>query len=367
MSEEQFGTATRADCLKQLGLGEHATWEEVQSAYARLLEQAVEERGESARVDEVERLRLQTIEDAFQFLLQDPVIQARRVTGPRKKPFPRLVPAHISSSTAENNFSSLPLAALVLGTIVFISGILAYVAKSAFSSEPQTNISALPLPADTLQEVRRENEELSERIRELGTRFTLISEENERLREEMVRHFSGNPPPEVLAEAEEQSDTPLINLVPPAFTERDKMYVVRHTGEVEETYTMLTPGLIDAGIRCDLGLAEALISDGADINELDARGDSALAWAVKRNCPQVVNLLLTKGAAVNSRSDNGFTPFLWARIYGNVRMQRLLKAAGADTSVGAYWRRLSDDGKEQYLDHALQAACRDPLAPGCRG
>jgi hypothetical protein len=159
----------------------------------------------------------------------------------------------------------------------------------------------------------------------------------------------------------------LENLPPSAFTERDKVYVVQPDGSLIEGYTGITPALIDSSIRCDVPQAKALLSDGVDVNQLDDRGDSALTWAVKRDCAPMVILLLKSGVDVNSTSQNGFTAYLWARLFRNRHMQTLLEAAGANTKIGSYWYRFEEDGMKAYIERSLEAACRDPLAPGCQG
>jgi hypothetical protein len=77
------------------------------------------------------------------------------------------------------------------------------------------------------------------------------------------------------------------------------------------------PQLIDAAASCNVSKAQSLLRTGADINESDSHGRTALIWAAKRNCPKVVKLLIGSGANTSIPSNNGFTAYRWAKWYRN--------------------------------------------------
>lgn len=77
------------------------------------------------------------------------------------------------------------------------------------------------------------------------------------------------------------------------------------------------PAIIQAAINCDLGQAKNLIARKINPDARDEFGDSALAWAAKRDCKSVAELLLSHGASIHSIADNGLTPKIWARMFSN--------------------------------------------------
>jgi ankyrin repeat protein len=99
-------------------------------------------------------------------------------------------------------------------------------------------------------------------------------------------------------------------------------------------------------------MARFLIEQGADVNA-NAGGRTALHSAVQRKMPDLVQLLLAKGAAPNARLEKrmpslsrdvglqngldvntlGATPFWLAASYGDVEAMQILLAGGADPSL----------------------------------
>ncbi|MCB0322822.1 MAG: ankyrin repeat domain-containing protein [Bdellovibrionales bacterium] len=360
---------TRDEYLDQLGLDVNATWEDVQASYARQLEYHLSEVSKGSSRDDA---ALRAIEEAYSYLTHDPVIQARRVVAVR--PAKALVtdPVRDSGSARSHGSASGLLAWLALfgSAFVFLIGALLYL-----GSKLQNATGAPPaIAADAAWSEELQLLRASSRVTE--KRLELLEMELSQLHRQLALQVShqpiaGQPREEPRAAPAVPSgsfaeDPQLISIPPSAVTERDKLYIIDKHGELSEQVVFYTPPLIDASIRCDLAQAKALVSDGIDINLRDERGDSALAWAVKRNCIPIVKLLLSRGAQINSTSENGFTPYLWARIYRNESMQQLLKSAGADTNIGSYWWRFDEDGKQAYLEESLKAACRDPYAHGCR-
>lgn len=72
------------------------------------------------------------------------------------------------------------------------------------------------------------------------------------------------------------------------------------------------------------------LSTQIDINRLLPDNSSLLAWAVETQEPQLVELLLQKGAAVEVTNSNRFTPIIQACRYGNSAIINALLNKGAN-------------------------------------
>ena len=103
------------------------------------------------------------------------------------------------------------------------------------------------------------------------------------------------------------------------------------------------PPVMRAALFSDAAAVEELLKQGADPNQTDSVGATALMWAV----PDIEKSrrLLERGANVNARSTNlGRTPFLIAAGYpGSVDVLALLLERGADVrakDTAGFYRRL---------------------------
>jgi len=76
-----------------------------------------------------------------------------------------------------------------------------------------------------------------------------------------------------------------------------------------------------------------LLDRGADVNERDQVGTTALFWAAHRRNLPMVRLLLDRGARVNARNSSGITPLMWAVLSEDPRVVHLLLEHGADVHV----------------------------------
>ncbi len=73
-----------------------------------------------------------------------------------------------------------------------------------------------------------------------------------------------------------------------------------------------------------------LMAAGADLQTIEATtGQDALMWATAERHPDVVRLLLERGARAGARSKSGFTPLHFAARTGDIDTAGLLLAAGA--------------------------------------
>lgn len=87
------------------------------------------------------------------------------------------------------------------------------------------------------------------------------------------------------------------------------------------------PALVNAGER---DAALALIEGGADVNQREVDGTTALHWAVYRQDLALVERLLALDADPDSRNDYGATPMTVAAEHGNHPVMQALVKAGGD-------------------------------------
>ena len=88
--------------------------------------------------------------------------------------------------------------------------------------------------------------------------------------------------------------------------------------------------IADAAMRGDATAVAALLDGGADVNEPQSDGATALHWAVHGDHPDLTALLIDAGADVSARNRAGVTPLSLAAETGNSSMMERLLDAGAD-------------------------------------
>jgi ankyrin repeat protein len=74
------------------------------------------------------------------------------------------------------------------------------------------------------------------------------------------------------------------------------------------------------------------LEKGADINAQDERGMTALMWAAHMGDPEMTRLLISKGAKLNIRNNDGFTALSGtegATDELHLKVIRILMKAGA--------------------------------------
>ena len=99
--------------------------------------------------------------------------------------------------------------------------------------------------------------------------------------------------------------------------------------------------LHQAVLRGDVtGLARVL-EEGADLNQLDEDGNTALHWAVFRGDREVVVLLLEHGANPNAFSADGVTPCWRAVDFGLKEIEFLLREHGGRVATNGRFDRRS--------------------------
>ena len=79
-----------------------------------------------------------------------------------------------------------------------------------------------------------------------------------------------------------------------------------------------------------LAIAELLLARGADVNSKTEGGESPLSVSLRLGFHRLADLLIAKGAALDARSDSGQTLLHLACAGGNKKVAELLLARGAD-------------------------------------
>jgi hypothetical protein len=82
----------------------------------------------------------------------------------------------------------------------------------------------------------------------------------------------------------------------------------------------------------DVVAVRAELAAGADANQVESDGSSALLWAAYHSSEDLAALLLARGADPNRANGFGVTPLLQASRNGDVEMMRALLDGGADVA-----------------------------------
>ena len=98
--------------------------------------------------------------------------------------------------------------------------------------------------------------------------------------------------------------------------------------------------------RWDLESAQAWISSGKNVNQLDSDGRTLLSWATINDRTPIVEKLLEKGVNINEQDTMGFTPLISAIWNASPTIAILLIEKGADIEA-------SDKNKSTPLIHAV--------------
>ena len=92
----------------------------------------------------------------------------------------------------------------------------------------------------------------------------------------------------------------------------------------------------DAAMQGDIAAVRALLSGGADVNAAQGDGMTALHWAAERGSPELAEMLLYAGAAVEPVTRiGGYTPLHIAARTGSEAIARMLLVAGSDATAAA--------------------------------
>lgn len=111
---------------------------------------------------------------------------------------------------------------------------------------------------------------------------------------------------------------------------------VKLDGRGQHGFTPLTAAISGDHLEVALYLIEA----GASVTVTDKSGTDPLSWAairsgwvMKHQNVKLATALLDRGAAIDARNKDGFTPLLWAANRGATKLVELLIARGADVNT----------------------------------
>jgi ankyrin repeat protein len=85
--------------------------------------------------------------------------------------------------------------------------------------------------------------------------------------------------------------------------------------------------LMAAAAQGDLGLVQLLLSHGAEVNTKTTFGLTALMSAAAKGQAAIAQVLLVHGADLNAKDDNNWTAFVWAADEQHTEVMSLLKQA----------------------------------------
>ena len=88
----------------------------------------------------------------------------------------------------------------------------------------------------------------------------------------------------------------------------------------------------DAAMKADKQTLRSLLQRRVDVNTPQADGATALHWAVWREDPEMVTMLIRAGANVNGGTKEQYPPLFIAAAAGHVEVVRELIAAGSDAN-----------------------------------
>lgn len=87
--------------------------------------------------------------------------------------------------------------------------------------------------------------------------------------------------------------------------------------------------LMNSAIANDAKATKIFIASGAEVNQKNIAGATALHLAVRNNSFESAQVLIENGAKVNERDSEGWTPLMRASLAGNQKMMTLLMENGA--------------------------------------
>jgi len=86
-------------------------------------------------------------------------------------------------------------------------------------------------------------------------------------------------------------------------------------------------------VQRQVGVIQALISKGADINAKDKLGETLLHYAAEHGSRRIAEFLIANGANINAANEKGETPLHCSTFWGYRQMVELLMANGADITA----------------------------------
>ncbi len=100
--------------------------------------------------------------------------------------------------------------------------------------------------------------------------------------------------------------------------------LAKHVENIDLNSNVGTP-LMAAVYRNNNDIAKMLLDSGADVNITDAKGTTALHYAIKFKNADLIKVLVNNGADINLKDNKGLSPLDYAKIDNNKNIVELLK------------------------------------------
>lgn len=91
--------------------------------------------------------------------------------------------------------------------------------------------------------------------------------------------------------------------------------------------------ILEAIQNIDIVSLNVLLAEGADINEVDEKGNTALMLASKIGNPRMVKIILAHNPNLDLQNDRGYTALMIASEQGQVHIVEQLLKHGADPTL----------------------------------
>lgn len=100
-----------------------------------------------------------------------------------------------------------------------------------------------------------------------------------------------------------------------------------------DTTDVVKDNILEAIQNIDIVSLNVLLAEGADINTVDEKGNTALMLASKIGNPRMVKIILAHNPNLNQQNNMGYTALMVASEQGQVHIVEQLLKQGADTSL----------------------------------
>ena len=131
-----------------------------------------------------------------------------------------------------------------------------------------------------------------------------------------------------------------------------------HGADVNSTAGGMTPLMF--GCRGNnLEIVQAVVAKGAALNTKSHGGMTALMWAAIGGHTEIANFLMAKGASVRLKDGSGMTALMHAAMKGHTEMCKALLAKGADVKAKCEEEMTAADYALQH-NHPVTYAALDP-------
>ncbi len=100
-----------------------------------------------------------------------------------------------------------------------------------------------------------------------------------------------------------------------------------------DTTDVVEDNILEAIQNIDIVSLNVLLAEGADINAVDEKGNTALMLASKIGNPRMVKIILAHNPDINKQSNAGYTALMIASEQGQTHIVEELLKHGADSTL----------------------------------